>query len=100
MFKIDPSKVPPELRKAIPLAEKWGVPEEAERITLAEQASDEELHEFLRVFDDLDPEVLNAWLDVPDIHDIPDEQATFMLFALSVSIVEQEIERRKLSNSS
>lgn len=100
MFKIDPSKVPPELRKAIPLAEKWGVPEEAERIILAEQASDEELHEFLRTFDALDPRVLNAWLDVPDIHDIPDGQAAFMLFALSVSIIEQEIERRKLSNSS
>jgi hypothetical protein len=101
MYKIDPAKVPPELRVAIPLAEKWGrTPEEGQKIELAKQASDEELQEFLTVFDGPSIQVLNAWLDVPDIHDIPDEQAAFMLFALTVSIVEQELERRELSNAS
>ena len=94
MNKIDPSHVPCELKVVIPLVEKWGVPEEGQALELAERASDEELREFLTVFDSLDIRVLNTWLGVPNIQIVTAEQAAFMFFILAASVVEQEIARR------
>ena len=94
MNKIDPSRVPNALRIAIPWVEKWGMPEEGQTLELAEQASDADLQEFLTVFDSLDIQVLNTWLEIPDIQIVTEEQSAFMFFVLAASAVEQEIARR------
>lgn len=94
MSTIDPSNVPMELHAAIPLAEKWGIPEEPERISLAEQASDAELLAFLSVMHRLNLEVLFAWLPEIIAEPISEEQIAFMNLALAVDAVEMELENR------
>jgi hypothetical protein len=97
MSKLDPQKIPPELREVIPLAEKWGRGEEAERIELARQASDEELYKLLTLAEKLNLQVLEAWLDEPGIV-FTEEGSAFICLGLAVDAAALVIEKRRSSN--
>jgi len=102
MVRLSLSKVPIELRVAAPLVEKWGIPDEAERFALVKGASDEELDEFIAVYNSLDESILNKWLEQPNPGvSYSDEQVAFLYFTLTLNIVEFEINtrRKKYSNN-
>ena len=93
MYEIDPMKIPLELQAAIPLAEKWGFPDEAERIALAEHSSNEELKSFLSIMKALDIRFLLDWVSRAD-GILTKEQETFMNLALAIDAVEMVLQER------
>ncbi|MFT4557771.1 MAG: hypothetical protein ACI92S_003144 [Planctomycetaceae bacterium] len=63
--KLDAERVPPEFRRLIPLAEKYGVSDDGYRSEMLESLDDEERNElatFLAEYDD----ALDAWLAGPE----------------------------------
>jgi hypothetical protein len=74
-FDID--KVPEDLRDLAPLAQKWGIPDDAVRAALIESASDAEL-QALR--DTVAPRTtrITEWLDSFPHNALSNEAATFM----------------------
>jgi len=64
-ISLNPTRVPPELRNLIPLAERWGYPDDTVRDILIESASRDELLELkarVRAADEL----LDEWLAGPE----------------------------------
>ena len=76
-IKLDPAKVPEDLRHLIPLAEKWGIGDDIIRNDLIDKSTEaekQELHDAL-----YEPyERITAWLNGFGGDAMPDEAATFM----------------------
>lgn len=76
-IRLDPARVPADLRILIPLAEKWGIGDDIIRNDLIDKSSDaekQELHDALYVSD----ERVTEWLTSSPSGEISDEAAAFM----------------------
>jgi len=75
--KINPEKVPENLRDLIPFAAKWGIMDDIIRVDFEEKASSEEKQEFKKALTDRTDEVQH-WLDSFGSDLMPDEAAHFL----------------------
>ena len=62
---LDPSRVPLSLRPLIPLAERWGIPDDVIRDDVFRQASPSELEHLTTILREHD-DALDAWLAGPE----------------------------------
>jgi hypothetical protein len=70
LIKLDPRKVPVQLRGLIPLAERWGISDDILRVDFVSKASPESLRE-LRESVDKHRKLLNEWLGGPEADNPP-----------------------------
>ena len=64
VIHLDPARVPEQLRRWIPLAERWGIGDDLIRDDCVEKATPDELRELLAW--EPDDSVLTSWLAGPD----------------------------------
>ena len=86
--KLDPSKVPSDCHKFIPLAEKYGISDDGYRIDVLESLDEEEKKELI-VFLENYPESLDAWLSGPESKSTSpsDEYITFTSLVMAADYV-------------
>lgn len=77
VIKLNPDRVPVQLRDLIPLAEKWGVGDDIIRGDLIDKASDAERRELVNALKDR-YEQISSWLDSVGADQMTDEMAAFM----------------------
>ena len=82
-LRLDPQRVPADLRHLVPLAEQWGIGDDIERMTKVDRATDTE-REQLRVALDPHHARITAWLDSFGQSPMPDEAAAFMYMQLAL----------------
>jgi hypothetical protein len=81
IIRLDPNRVPTELRDLIPLAEKWGISDDIIRSDVLEKASDDERRDLVEA---LKPRYsqINDWLATLSEQDqITEPMAAFMYLA-------------------
>ena len=83
-IKLDPEKVPQELRDLVPLAEKWGIGDDIMRYDFGIKASMEEKQELSDKFNNRH-ELIRNWLnEFGDAKLMTDEAAAYMYMAIAV----------------
>lgn len=65
-MRLNPDKIPPPLRKYIPLAEKWNIGDDGFRGDAVRSIGDNELLAFLREIPDGDEGLMHDWLAEPE----------------------------------
>ena len=88
-IKIDPMKVPENLRDLIPMAEKWGVGDDIIRTDIEEKASDMEKKAFRASLKNRTKQV-NDWLDSYDEKHTMSEEAAHFMYMLE-ALAEMEL---------
>jgi nitroreductase len=81
-IKLDPKKVPKELQKLIPYAEKWGVEDDIIRADYEKKSSAKEKKELKRNLAG-QAKKINKWLDSFKGKQMTDEAAAFMYMLLA-----------------
>ena len=79
---IDPSKVPEQLRPLVPLAEEWGIGDDAQRAARVDDASDDERAKLREALAPHQVEI-TAWLDSFGEGELSNEAAAFMYLQLA-----------------
>ena len=74
---LDPAQVPEPLRYLIPLAERWGIGDDFERVAAVKAASDAERAALVAAVDDA-PEGLWNWLVGPESFGTPSQEYVAM----------------------
>jgi hypothetical protein len=78
VVRLDPAKVPADLRDLTPLAEKWGIGDDIDRPQLFESVSESEIAALVRALEGR-RERIDAWLNSFDPGEpMSDEAAAFM----------------------
>ena len=80
-IKIDPLKVPENLRDLISMAEKWGVGDDIIRSDIEDKASDMEKITFQKSLKDRTKHI-NSWLDSYDKNHAMPKEATHFMYML------------------
>jgi hypothetical protein len=93
-IQLDPSAVPSQFQKWIPLAERWGVSDDLIRDDCLEKAPLEALRE-LAAFNDVYDEVLDEWLTAPETRSKPITKEYIAFSALGMAM---EVARVILQN--
>jgi hypothetical protein len=76
--RLNPARVPAELRAVLPFAERWGIGDDAIREGALDAATDEEKSEFAAAVNPYNARI-TKWLDsFPQGSDMSDEAAAFM----------------------
>jgi hypothetical protein len=81
--RLDPEKVPADLRPLVPLAQEWGIGDDLDRGVKIEQASPTE-RERLREAVAPHQERITAWLATVPADRMSDEAAAFMYLQLAI----------------
>jgi hypothetical protein len=81
--RLDPDKVPVDLRPLVPLAERWGIGDDVDRNAKVERASAAERQELRMALAPLQTRVTD-WLNSFGQAEMPAEAAAFMYMQLAV----------------
>ncbi|MBC7975525.1 MAG: hypothetical protein H7138_11125 [Myxococcales bacterium] len=81
--RLDPEQVPPDLRQLVPLAERWGIGDDVERIAKVDSATPAEREELRAAVEPLHSRI-TAWLDSFGTEAMTDEAAAFMYMQLAL----------------
>ena len=73
-MRPDPTRVPDFLLPLLPLAERWGIPDDGLRGELVRAASADELAELAGCFDDVPAQELEGWLTGPEARPDPGDE--------------------------
>lgn len=65
-MKLNPSYVPPNLQRVIPLAERWGLSDDVARTEQLDRAPSQELRDLLEQVENVDADTLYGWLAGPE----------------------------------
>jgi hypothetical protein len=97
--RLEPHKVPVELREFLPMAEKWGIDDDGDLANALRQASDDELKELSVTVDKMFSEALTQWLlspgpmaENPDL--ITKEYVAFTCLITAGELADLILERR------
>lgn len=81
--QLDSARVPADLRDLVPLAQRWGIGDDASRSEQIEKATDAERSELRAAFGPRQ-ERITAWLDSFGQGAMPEEAAAFMYAQLAI----------------
>jgi hypothetical protein len=82
-MKLNPEQVPSDLRHLVPLAERWGIGDDADRNTKVDQATPAEREELRAAVQPVHDRI-TAWLDSFGQGVMTDEAAAFMYMQLAL----------------
>lgn len=82
---MNPSQVPSSLQSVIPLAEKWGLTDDAERAGRVDRAGTEELRELVEQVETVDADTLYGWLAGPESDSLSPSDAYVAFSALAMA---------------
>ena len=81
--RLDPARVPAELRGLVPLAQEWGIGDDVERGLRVERATSEERARVRAAVAPFQARI-TAWLNAFGQDPMPDEAAAFMYLQLAI----------------
>jgi hypothetical protein len=81
--RLDPAKVPADLRDLVPFAQRWGIGDDVARAERVENATDVERSELRAAFGPRQAQV-TAWLDSFGQGAMPEEATAFMYTQLAI----------------
>ena len=88
---LDAGKVPNEVVPFLSLAERWGEPDDGDRVDRLESASTEDLRAFVDEMDSLGPKQLYDWLAGPEADSDSPSKEYVRLSALSMAVDQAEL---------
>jgi hypothetical protein len=88
---LDPNQVPPRLRALLPIARRWGLPDDGYRWDSVEKASLEELNSIIDVVDGVSDDDLYGWLAGPEAKRLPPTDEYVAVTCLTMAVVQARL---------